>query len=278
MKNGAIFLGYGLFSKEVDLFMNNMDEAEEKIIEKNTADTGITDKNDSVKKTIAKTGADLCCIARSYAAATDSSEPDALIHYTQIDIEKQKEVEVLPAITCIHDALMPLVTDEAFVPYGITDKYLDDMLNEAKTFNNILGGAAVVDAGSAVANKSLNELISDMNGNVKQPGFLIHRFNPNDPKFVAGFGVKVRINESGVHHSGFAGTVKSVVTGEVISGAQIVLEGTKKKAISQPDGTYELIKMRSKLFRVIVTAEKYEPKSFVIKIQRGKILPVDISL
>ena len=277
-ENKEVILTYKAFAQEMDSFLAYLGVIEKELPEKDTKGNGKTTAKDELKKTAAEDCADICGFAKSYAVATGNADLTAATGCSYSNIIKMQDAEVLGFVTKIYNLLMPLTTDEIFAGYGVTPETLEDMLTAATKFNDSLGQAAVTDANSSVANANIDAALAAINKNVEQFDLLIRYFKKKHPDLVKGYLKNRKLSDAGVKHSGVEGVVMNEQTKEPVKGVVVRLADTDKAATSNLTGTYQLIKVKSGDYKLEVAVNGAVVNSRLIKIQRGKIQELNLTV
>ena len=283
--HGTIISTYVPFEDEVTSFNTNFTFFRDNIVAKDTSGTGITTAQKGLKAKIGIGVANICMPACAYANKYGNTKLAADMCYGKSDITKLKEGDVLGAVIRIANALSPLMTNTDFIKYEITSQMLSDVMADATLFNSNIGKASLEEDTSNIANKNINLAIKALRENIKQFDRLVNRFTATHPLFVSGYKTASMLDNTGTHHSGFEGIIISGADKKPIKQARIVALGIKAKqngkdkaAETDLIGYYELIKMRAGDYEVTFSADGFTAKTMTLRVERGKIKKIDVTL
>ena len=276
--NSIIINTYVPFAEEVTSFNTNFNRFQGFVPGKGASGTGITASQKELRLKISLAIANICDTACAYAAKYNNTNLASEVCFTKSDIQRLKDGDILGVVIRIANALSPLMQDADFLKYELTQQMLTDVMADATTFNSNIGKAGLIDSGSSIANKNLNEGIKLLRNNIKQFDRLINKFADTHPDFIEGYKMNSVADNTGTHHSGIAGTIKNAATGEPIKEARIQVDGSDKMTASDLVGYYELMKLRAGDYEVNFSAAGYTSKTMVLRVARGKTTKVDITL
>ncbi len=262
------------FKTETDAFILGFGALTNLIQGKMVDSTGVTTTKKELKERVANDMGQVNNKARAYALKAANNELAAQVSDTASTIIRFRDADLLGYVQSIRALLMPLVDDTEFKAYNITQAKLDMIVNTATDFNALIGEAREDDSDNAMVNSQINAQINIMRGYIDQMDLLVSEFDESDPAFVEGYKYNTKVVDSGVRHSGIEGMIMKF-DGEPIANAEIWLEGTGKKAVSDLRGKYRIVEVRPDDYTVIAKTNERE-KSQVFKIERGKVLKLDI--
>ena len=219
---------------------------------------------------------EICTPATAYAQMINDNKLLSAVRYRSSDITNAKDGDVNGIVAVVVNALTPLLTDPAFAEYNITEDALTSLTEMGTAFDNSIGVANVIDTGSSIANKEMNKAFKAIRGNLRTLRLLLPYFIKKNPKFVEGFNKSAAVDLSGIRRSGLEGTV--TCDNQPVEGATITAEGKKKIALSDNKGAYRLIKLKVTDMKITITMPGYETKVIDVKILRGEIIPLNITL
>ena len=272
------------FYDEVQLLIGNADRIAPLLPEKGTKGASATEEKKDIKESLGADVNEVCTNVTVYARITGNKPLKYAVRYRTSDITKAKDGDVQGIVTIITDAITPLLTEPAFMSYDITSATLSDLTKKAASFDDSIGSADVIDAGSSIANKQINEAFKDIRTNISNLNLLITWFNKKNPKFVEGYHISAAIDMSGVRHSGIYGVITNS-NNAVVTDASIVLTTTthtgkkhSKAGATNDDGAWEIIKFTSGNAKLTVSAPNCETAIIPVEIIRGKIIGQNITL
>lgn len=157
---------------------------------------------------------------------------------------------------------------------------LESLVSRAKTFTNDIGKAGVIDKNRGVINRTIDEVLAAIRGNVSNMNLLSNQVKKKYPKFVENYFKSAAIDYSNIHHSGIKGMITNSNNGAVVEGVTLTLQGIKKTktAITSIDGAYEIIKFLSGKAKLTITAPGYDSQTVEVDIIRGKIIELNYSI
>ncbi len=272
------FQNYIPFNDEVNVFYGYLGQIEAIIPVKGKRGIVITEEKKNLKTALAENVNDVCTTVTAYALGIGDKDLLHNVRFRTRDIAGAKDGNVVSIVTTITDAVTPLLTVEAFQKYQITADTLAALTDGAKAFSDTRGKASVVDIDSSIANGDLNNIFKNIRGSISRLHLLLNYFNKTNPSFVIGFKKAAALDYSNVHHSGIEGVITDPRNGSPVEGATITGQGKKKKAVTNKDGVYKLVKLKVTDMKITVTAPGYETRIINVKILRGKISKLDISL
>ncbi|MEI9935130.1 MAG: hypothetical protein WDM71_09855, partial [Ferruginibacter sp.] len=84
-----------------------------------------------------------------------------------------KDSEILALAQHVQTLITPVLTDSAFAPYNITAATLTDIVNDATTFNGMIGKANSTSSTGTTANTSINVAIKTLLTNIAHFDLLV---------------------------------------------------------------------------------------------------------
>ena len=274
---GAVYSSFIPFATEVTNFGNNFGILENLITDKTENATGVTTDKTTLKHQVATSLALVCRKTRSYALSFNVPELAAQTNTFDDKIFRMKDADILGYATSIVNLLTPLLTNEDYIPYGITAASLEAITEQAASFSNLIGVARQSDSGNTVANTAIDNAIDALRTNITHFDLLIDEFEAANPGFVQGYHINSAVDNAGIRHSGIEGVVRNI-NGQAIANAVIQLDGTSKKDVSDLMGIYRLDRITPDDYMINVSASGYTSQQVVHHISRGKIDELDFSL
>jgi len=276
--NTLVYSTYNPFKRGVNGFNTNFSLFKDYATQKNTDGTSITTIQKELKNKIGMNVADVCSTATAYAEEQGNLKLAAAMRYRKTDVLKCKDPDVYGLVLGIVNALQPLMSDEQFAEFGITQGMLGSVMDDATTFSNNLGTASVADSNSSIANQKINDVIKLLDRNVKQLDRLISKFAATHPDFVAGYYINAALENPGTRHTSIEGTVTIAATGQPVRDANVAIIGTNKDAITDLLGNFAIVRMYGGDYEVAVSVPGIAIKTLTVRVQQGKTAKLNIAL
>ena len=176
----------------------------------------------------------------------------------------------------MQNLLTPLLANTDYLPYGITDAALSDIIDKTTAFNNLIGRAGEKQSGNTTANTAINAQIKKLHDNITQLDLLVDEFEASNPQFVQGYHINSAVDNIGVHHTAIEGKV--MMAGTPVTNATVAIQDTDKTAITDLKGYYRIERIMPGDYEVAVSANSKGTKSKVLHISRGRIEEVNFDL
>ena len=269
---------YTPFADEVELFTANNNRLLSLVPAKDVNGQGVTVSKNTLKAMVAALGNIICTRTAAYATKIGNNDLKMAIYHRTSEIHNLKDADVLAFVTRLVDNITPLLTDKVFQTYAVSQAMLDTITSNAKDFNDCIGQADIVDDSRNFASRTINDILKSIRQNIVQFNWLLNFFEEKYPAFVEGFAKASAIDDTGIRHSGIEGIIKNSSTGSAISEVTITGEGKKKIAKTDWEGKYTLIKLKTGIMNITITAPGYNTQVIAVKIIRGKILQLDCEL
>ena len=124
IKNNPISVAKSLMFKAKTLtFLDNLDNIEDEIANKNIDTSGFTENKNSLKEIVAIFYDPICSYAEEFAVEYKHTDLAKNVNYTESKIFNLKDGSVFGIVTAINAAITPFITDVNFIPYGVTLLY-----------------------------------------------------------------------------------------------------------------------------------------------------------
>ena len=272
--NGSAISTYPPFQTEVAAFHDNFEQLEALIPQKDGTGTGITTGKTTLKHSVADRLAVICTTTKAYALKFNNPPLAAEVNFRANEMFRLKDADFLPFVLHMQELITPLLTDENYIPYGVTAEAITAIVTDAQNFNSLIGAADVEASGSTVANKDIDAAIKLILGNIVQFDLLIEFFTGSNPGFAAGYHINSALDNTGIRHSGIEGVV--MANGEPVAGAVIKLGG--KSVVTDLYGHYSLVRVTPGDYSIEVTANGFPAKTIVYHISRGKVGALNVEL
>lgn len=269
---------YTPFNAEVQSLLGNIEKVNPLTPVKGKRGVVVTKQKKEIKAALAINVNQVCTSATAYAASISDKDLRYAVRFRTRDITNAKDGNITAIVTTITDALSPLLQVPEFKEYEITAGKLSALTTGAKAFSDTLGVASVINIRSSIANSNLNDVFTAIRGNIARLRLLLPYFYKSNPQFAQGFLLSAAVDQSGIRHSGIEGVIKSCHTGAPVQGVVIIGEGKKKTTKTDKDGIYKLPKLKVTNMKIMVTAPGYESQVIDIKIVRGKMIELNITL
>jgi len=275
--NNIVYKAYKPFAKQAQLFIDNKTLLAKLAVDKEASGTHETLNKNQLKHSVIDKLIVICSIAHAYAEEVSNAELLVKLDITETQIIGLKDTDVLPFVTNICGLFTPeLFADDKFKEYEINAAEIADVLADATAFNGKIGVADVVNTTASTANVQMNNTIKLMRGNIAQMHKLVVKFKKDKPDFVKGFAQNSVLENTGLRHSGVEGTV--TVNGIAAAGATVSLVGTNKTAITDANGNYSIVKVKTGDYQVQVAASGSEAVVKPVHISQGHIDTIDFAL
>ena len=271
---------YPPYAQEVDLFLGYNQQLIDTVSGKDVNGEGITKSKEALKESVATMGNTICTRVAAYAKKIGDTELETAIYHRAYEIKRLKDGDVLGFVNRLIAIVTPLLTDELFQTYDVTEDRLSKIRQAATDFTNSIGKASLIDDQSSIASNTINDLLSNIRGNVVQFGLLINFFEEKNPAFVQGYYKAAAIDMTGIHHSGIKGIIINSTTEQPVEEATITLKGKKnsKTTTTGEEGAYQITKFRPGKGKLTVTAPNFNTQVIEVTIIRGKTLEFNIGL
>lgn len=276
--HATVYNTYAPFSKEKQSFDLNFNLFQDYVTQKHTDGAAITLGQRDLKNKIALQLADICATAAAYAEQYNNPMVGAAVRLTKTDVIKQKDADVYALVSGVIATLQPLMDDTHFMEYNITQAALDEVMSNATTYRSNIGKGTVKESGGTIANQNINDVIKQLDKNVKIFDWLINRFAASHPDFVAGYRIHAALESAATRRTGIAGTVTAAANGKAIPDALVTMADKNKEATTDAMGNYAIISMYGGDYELTVTAAGYATKTIPVRVVRGKTLKLNIEL
>ena len=274
----SIFSGFVPFNSAYVLFKSNVSNFSSQAGLKDASGTSITQTKGQLKKSIATTLAQILGKTVSYCDATGNTTLRGKVDFSESDIFKTKDSDILPFVTNLVTNVFTaaFLADPVFATYNITAAQIAAVLADATTFNGKIGAAGVVDSGASTANDSIDTIITAIHKNINTMDNLVGDYKVSRPDFYSNYHKNSELEKIGTHHSGIQGVCK--VAGEIAKNVKVEIVDTDKKVTSDLEGHYTLIKAKPGTCQVRATAENGASQTKNFNIRRGHIDELDFDL
>ena len=268
--------------KQVNSLVDNNKKINDLVPSRSQDGEAATSDKTVLKSDIATEVNYICSSALVYALEIKDTTLYNAVNYTATDVEKMRDAEVNGFVTTLAGVITPLLSLPDFIEYDVTAEDLQNLTKDAATYNDMLGDNKVIDKSSSVASAEIDALLADNSVIIGKLSKLMNYFKTNDPGFYQEYQKVIILDKSGIRHTGVRGVAISDATEAPVKGVSIVYHGKtadKNKTTSTGDkGTYELIKLMPGERTFTFTAPGYESQTITVKIIRGVILTLDITL
>jgi hypothetical protein len=274
--NSSVIEEYPPFANEVTSFNGNFEILEELMPGKNSTGKGITASKTTLKRSVADKLAVICTTTKAYAVKFNNGALAQQMNFRSNDIFKLKDADLLAFVLHVQELITPLLENADYIPYGVTADVLTAIVQDAQSFNGLIGQANVEASGSAVANKKINGVIKKLQSNIAQFDLLIGFFTGRNDGFVEGYRINSSVDNSHVRRSGIEGYVTN--NGIPVAGAVVKITKSRKTVVTDTNGYYSLVKVMPGNYSVEIVANGHGGKTVAYRVARGKISKLDIEL
>lgn len=276
--NTAIFLTFLPFNTAYTLFKGNVNNFSTQANLKDSSGTGITQTKEQLKKSIAINLGHILGKTTAYCDATGNTTLKAKVYFSESDIFRMKDADILPFVTNLNTNVFTAaqLADATFATYNITAAQIATIVTDATTFNNKIGVADVVDAGSSTANDNITDIITAIHKNIATMDSLVGDFNAAHPDFVDGYHKNSTLDKLGTRHTGIQGVVTQ--NGVPKKDVHVTVDGTNKLAITDINGHYAIIRVSPKLYEVKAANEGGDAQTKTFNIRQGHIDELNFEL
>lgn len=277
--NKVIYQAYEPFHDVALLFINGFIDFEKLIPLKDYIEAqSITDDKNALRLSIADAMQPIINPLRHYARKAGNTDLMNKMYANYSDIKSRlPETALYPYFKTIFAPLAVLITDKdaLFLKYKIEQKYLDGILDKAKTFNDSIGKAEVVGLPATQANQDIDAKIKLLAGYITEMAELGIFFKTNHPEFYNGLLALKKQEKLGNRKNKATFNITDSETGEVLPTAKVISLSNKKTFVPNTK-TIEGIQLGEQQF--LVTCEGYYNKTVTAKIIRSKEVQVSVAL
>ena len=164
-------------------------------------------------------------------------------------------------------------SDTLFLTYKITALTIAGILNDATTFNTLIGSTKEDSNELSTANDSMDLVIIKLHADINSMDRTIKFLASDFPDFVSGYEKNKALPILGVKHEGLQGNVTKL--GLPVQGA--IIKVGNKKAISDAQGNYTMYHRPGKISVTITTASG-ETKTIIIEVFFRKMTTLNFEL
>jgi hypothetical protein len=275
--NQPVYSAFAPFAEEVVDFDNNMLSFTSLIPDKNITTTGITEDKTALKQNVAAALGLICSKTYSYALKQNNESLAAQVNTTAYKIFRIKDSDLQGFVAHIVEVITPLLADTEYIKYGITAAKLEAVTQTAANFTALIGKADVTGSTGTIASAAIDKIIARLHLNIKHFDLLVNEFSESNPDFVKGYHVNSEVENTGIHHSGIEGYVRTK-TGDAITGARVQLANTTKSAVTDLRGYYHIDRIRADDYMVACSATGYTAQSKLHHISKGRTDEMDWEL
>jgi hypothetical protein len=274
--NATKVAAYPPLQDAVDAFLDDLDDFENLLPGKDITTIGISDDKVSAKKLVAVTYAAICRTTKSFAKKINNADLRAQMNFGKAKIERMADAEILPFATEVNQKITDVaIPNVLFAPYGITPAILTTALGKATTFNGMIGKSGSVTAVTHGVIEQLEAKNLEIHEDVDDISDLMEQYHTSDFAFWSGYSAAKVIHDIGYHHSGIEGTVTK--NGVPVKDVNVVcVQNGKKVDITDVVGHYEIRNFIPKTYEFKFTHAVHGEKIVVVKIERGKVVTVDV--
>ena len=271
---------YPPFNEVAEAFFINTQTLVNLVPTKESNGGTITGNKATLKQTIATNANIICTRTTAYAVKIGDTDLQAAVYKSMSAILELKDADVVSFVTRLTGTVSPLLANEDFLPYAVTETMLNGLTTDATTYKNSIGKASFADSKSSAASDAIDKVLKAIRENIVQFNLLLNFFNDKYPAFVKEYLKAIAIDYSNIHHSGIKGIVINSATEQPVENVVIILKGKlkTKTIITGDDGVYHIISFRPGKCKLTITAPGHESQVVDVTIIRGKTLELNISL
>ena len=206
--NKAIYSSYTPFSRAYASFLANLTLFEEEAKNKEKVAAGVVTKTDT-KSSIANRGGLYLGLTSDYALQVKNSGLKKMVDYSEYDILKMKDSDILPFVTGLVKNVFTnaLLTDSVFIKYNVTALQITSLAADAVSFNQNIGTIKEDSNSSSSANDNMNMIIDNMHLDIESMDKTIQFFTNDFPEFTNGYYKNKVLIKLGIRHEGVFGKV-----------------------------------------------------------------------
>jgi len=232
-------------------FKSNLLKLQEEAKNKEKSSAGTVTKSD-LKNNIAYNLDLVLGLTTDYAIQINNNELKTLVHYSESQIVKMKDADILPFVTGLSENVFTteLLADTTFITYNITAKTISDIVLEATTFTKLIGNIKGDSSEISTANDNMDLIIKDIHLDIESMDRNIKPLAADFPDFVSGYQKNKVLILLGVHHEGIQGMV--TIAGKPAPGATVQVD--KKTVVADAQSNYILYHRPGKISATAKTA------------------------
>ena len=235
--NKVIYSGYKPLNSKYATFKGHYTMFEQEAIKKNKSSIGSATKG-GMKKSIAKRAGLYLALTGDYALEIKDDTLRLQAKFTETDINKMVEGDVLPFIQNLRLNVFTntLMTNVAFMEYDIKELQISTLLADTILYNSKIGNVNNDDNSSSVANDILDDIIDLIHLDIDSMDITVKTFEEKNPEFVYGYHKNKTLIKMGVRHEGVAGVVRK--KGVLQPGAFVGVVNSEKNTVSDNEAKY----------------------------------------
>ncbi len=267
-----------MFKAKTLTFLDNLQNIEEEIANKNIDTSGFTENKNSLKEIVAIFYDPICSYVEEFAIENKHTDLAKNVNYTESKIFHLKDSSVFGVISAINTAITPFIEDVKFIPYGITAPILLDGLHKATTFRDYLSTNFEAKHEKTVASDAVESLLQPLRDNVDSFNRLIKWFKLNDSEF---FNLYIAANKT-IHTGNRITKIGGFIykKGTTIGIPKATFKNLETGLTVTADllGAFLMEKFKSGLFNFEISAPDYITIYQIIKVSPGSAYEFNFEL
>ncbi len=271
-----IYSGYLPFNRGYQSFLTHLAQFDIEAINKIRNPAGTVSKHEQKRSIAKRLGKDLK-LTKDYAIQSKNSAMKILVSFSQRDINKMKDSEILPFVTNLKDKVFTeaLFENVDFLEYEVTSIEFNSIVTDATVFNKDTGEVKEEDNSSTTANDKLGDIIDLIHLDFESMENTIVRFTDDYPDFVNGFNRNKTLELLGTRHEGVTGFVR--LQGVAQPKSFVGVEGTNKSTEADKNAKYKMYLIPGD-HTIIAKNAKGNKQTKTIRVEHRKMLDVDFDL
>lgn len=274
--NASVYSSYLPFNREAQSFITNFNLFKIFVPQNDANSISITNSQKELKNRIALQVANICDMAIAYAEQYNDDKLEAAINYNKYDVLFFKDSEIYALVSSIINVLQPMLADQQFMEYDITEEMLESVMADALTFADNLETNSWINTGSSVACQTINEIIKKLDRNVQQFDRLINRFAATHPEFVAGYHMNTSLENPITYYTGIKSDLTSGADGNLISNSLLSI-ASQKGSPTEAIGNFAIINIHNCDCVITVDTSGFTFKTTAVHIPNGKTGEVNMA-
>ncbi len=271
-----IYSEYIPFNRGYNSFLTHFAQFNIEAANKSRNSSGTVTKQEQKKSIAKRLGKDLK-LTKDYAIQSKNNAMKILVSFSQRDINKMKDSEILPFVTNLKNKVFTnaLFENEDFLEYEVTLIEFNSIVTDATVFNKETGEVKEEDNSSTTANDKLEDIVDLIHLDFESMENTIARFIDDQPDFVNGFNRNKTIVLLGKRHEGVTGFVR--MDGMAQPKSFVGVEGTNKKTVADNNAKYKMYLVPGD-HTIIAKNAKGNKQTKTIRVEHRKMLDLDFDL
>lgn len=286
-KNSTITAGLPGFSPLFTSYVDALDRINVIWEQQERDRTGISDRKDELRRSLAAKGYDVCRKTAVFAAMTGNTILAKEVSYAESDLAKTSDGKLKERALIIYDRALENAT--ALVPYGVTAEDIEELKADIDQFNEAIPTTRIGRTEEKAATEELIRLFKETDALLAKFDLLVEVVRTSSPAFYKSYKDNRKVIDTGAGSLALTAKVTDATSGAGIKGVKatfVYQNGAEKSAgeasskplvkLTAAMGIFKVKNMPDGVYTATLEKTGYKKITTTVSIANGEMTVLEI--